>query len=81
MTTQQPNDGGQAFPLAIDLGDRVESESGMSLRDYFAAKALPAAYKDTTESARIDGWPENWRQLVAEEAYAMADAMLKARGL
>ena len=51
----------------------------MTLRDYFAAKALPAIYKDTTESARIDGWPDKWRDYVAEEAYDMADAMLKAR--
>ncbi len=70
------NTGGPAFPtVMID-----KPEGGMTLRDYFAAKALSAIYKDTTESARIDGWPDKWRDYVAEEAYDMADAMLKARG-
>jgi hypothetical protein len=52
---------------------------GMTMRDYFAAKALPAIYKDTCECARVEGWVEGWRNEVAAEAYAMADAMLKAR--
>jgi hypothetical protein len=52
----------------------------MTLRDYFAAKALPAIYKDTCECARVDGWPDGWRDEVAAEAYELADAMIKARG-
>jgi hypothetical protein len=51
----------------------------MTLRDYFAAKALPAIYKDTRECARVEGQSVDWRDEVAAEAYAMADAMLKAR--
>ena len=73
--------GGPAFPYPFydEKGHCIDGIEGMTLRDYFAAKALPAIYKDTTESARIDGWPDKWRDYVAEEAYDMADAMLKAR--
>lgn len=47
---------------------------GMTLRDYFAAKALPTCL------ASCDEFPdENWRIGVAMDAYAMADAMLAAR--
>ena len=70
-----------AFPcdLAAYDAEVVKNFQGMALRDYFAAKALPAIYKDATETARNDGWPDEWRMGVAEEAYAMADQMLKAR--
>ena len=72
-----------AFPhLRRHVGDDTYeqlAEGGMTLRDYFAAKALPAIYKDACECARVDGWPDDWRDEVATEAYEMADAMLKAR--
>ena len=44
-------------------------ELGMTLRDYFAAKSLANEY------TQHDGNPDK----VAEWAYAVADAMLKAR--
>lgn len=44
----------------------------VDLRDYFAAKVLPAIYDDSL------GGPD-WRDAVANEAYQLADAMLKAR--
>ena len=66
------NDGGPAFPLhnhgAQTLGMHV---SGMSLRDYFAAKAL-SAYMD-------GGDVPNDFLMIARRSYAMADAMLAAR--
>jgi hypothetical protein len=52
----------------------------MTLRDYFAAKAMPA-----TMAEFDDGWKEHayqqetFLQWAAERAYAMADAMLRAR--
>ena len=47
---------------------------GMTLRDYFAAKAMQSLL--TT----IDEFPdEHWRTGVAMDAYMMADAMLKTR--
>ncbi len=54
--------------------NRFEPVDGMSLRDYFAAKAMQSLL--TT----IDEFPdEHWRTGVAMDAYMMADAMLKAR--
>ena len=56
--------------------------AGMTLRDYFAAKAMPFEFTDywidfeKREDKTID---EYWRFDIAESCYAMADAMLKAR--
>lgn len=72
------NTGGPAFPFAGSDG-HVYNDQGMTLRDYFAAKAMPSFYKDYAECARNTGWDEDWRMGVALDAYAMADAMLKAR--
>jgi hypothetical protein len=58
------------------------SQEGMSLRDYFAAKALPAILQSdlmvaATRAAKARGLsPE---QAVAMAAYEMADAMLQER--
>ena len=63
----------QAFPNPhrTDMG-------GMSLRDYFAAKALTTMfYPAIMESIRTD--VDLDCDKVAEFAYKMADAMLKAR--
>ena len=67
-------DGGPAFPT-VDA-NRAEDYGtyGMTLRDYFAAKAMQAGL--TTIAEYPD---ENWRVGLAMDAYAMADAMLKAR--
>jgi hypothetical protein len=46
----------------------------MSLRDYFAAKAMAAQYSDPSTSRGM--YFEN----LADVAYKVADAMLKARG-
>ena len=50
-----------------------------SLRDEFAAKAMPAVYADYCESARKAGFDDGWMDGIADDAYAMADAMLKMR--
>jgi hypothetical protein len=60
--------GGHAFPAMNDNGYWVK---GMTLRDYFAAKAMQTML----------GWDNdhtNWNSY-AQDAYMMADAMLKAR--
>lgn len=62
MTTQ--NDGGPAFPT--DCNKNIIY--GMTLRDYFAAKALGYVVDHCTTYSRS-----------AEEAYKIADAMLEAR--
>jgi hypothetical protein len=66
------NTGGPAFPaMHFDL---AENEHGMTLRDYFAARAMDALITATI-NADTDWLFSN----VAETAYNMADAMLKAR--
>ena len=76
MTSHSDN-GGPAFP-AMHF-DMAENEHGMTLRDYFAAKAM--------QGMLASGWCADVRELmppqgnreVAIDAYLMADAMLKAR--
>lgn len=61
--------GGPAFPaLHFDLAN---GEHGMSLRDYFAAKAM--------QGSRASEYAWMSENDVAAEAYRIADAMLEAR--
>jgi hypothetical protein len=76
-------DGGPAFPQAEvpKLGYEAPGE-GMSLRDYFAAKAMAALIHSYDTQARIRGDRAvaiAGRISIADEAYAQADAMLAAR--
>ncbi|HET8693566.1 MAG TPA: hypothetical protein VFM33_02750 [Aquabacterium sp.] len=86
MSNQQPNDGGPAFPVPYSNesdGPTVMPTVGMSLRDYFAVKVLPNIYSTAmVEAAEGSGLfsDPGWRMGLALDAYAMADAMLKARG-
>ena len=57
-----------AFPWCGDLNDCPTINLGMTLRDYFAAKAIGRLIGLCTSYSRD-----------AEEAYKMADAMLEAR--
>ena len=71
--------GGPAFPLHPDFAPRygfrmADSDSGMTLRDYFAAKALPCVPGFQDESK-----PGTWAEQMAAECYELADAMLKER--
>jgi hypothetical protein len=72
------NTGGPAFPhLRRYVSDNTYeplAEDGMTLRDYFAAKAMQALII-ANGPAPQGGWP-----IYAEStAYLVADAMLKAR--
>jgi len=59
-----------AFPVqSIYIEDQETNSRGMTLRDYFAAKAMANAY------TQHDGNPN----LIAKWAYEIADEMLKAR--
>ena len=61
------NNGGPAFPVGSgDMRDPV----GMSLRDYFAAKAM--------QGMMAGNWNTNYDDW-ARHAYRLADAMIKAR--
>ncbi len=67
--------GGPAFPTrAYDLERQTWTrEEGMTLRDYFAAKAMQGIV-----AADSDPSPEKVGS-IAEQAYILAAAMLKAR--
>lgn len=87
------NDGGPAFPCAWENdGDMnatapngrvvppggTEIMQGMTLRDYFAAKAMqivgcpPNRVGDAENKRDLQHW--------SERCYALADAMIRARG-
>ena len=76
--------GGPAFPCEWDyINSSREAANGMTLRDYFAAQALTGAQiwdavlnGKNAQLAQQDGVHK-----LAEVAYAVADAMLKAREL
>jgi hypothetical protein len=68
-TAKTPADGGPAFPKLTqdERWKTFTSTGGMSLRDYFAAKAMQALAQG------------NYFDVTARQAYMIADAMLKAR--
>lgn len=66
--------GGPAFPaMHFDL---TEHEHGMSLRDYFAAKAITMFEWSLTTQPNGKNIMDSF---AAEQCYMVADAMLKAR--
>jgi len=65
---------GPAFPQFVLSNGGAYVEGGMTLRDYFAAKAMQGFASDP--DWRVDMGPEE----TARAAYTQADAMLKARG-
>jgi hypothetical protein len=74
-------DGGPAFPQTYQMheDDLPTVNDGMSLRDYFAAKAMSAIVVTLPHGAKQrDGSPMT-EATVAQQAYFLADAMLKAR--
>jgi hypothetical protein len=69
--------------------EAIESESGLSVRDYFAGCALQALLGQTYQQERYDGGAElpkpryganrEDRSALAWEAMAVAEAMMKER--
>lgn len=84
----------KAFPSTEPIFSKdivgVKESTGMDLRDYFAAKSLPLSFKIwenfhssdendatyKTSNFQADG---SYQELIANTAYQIADAMLKAR--
>lgn len=69
------NNGLSAFPRPYSYAEDVDevhvAQKGMSLRDYFAAKAMQGLV------SVVDG--EGWIENSVTAAYMIADAMLEAR--
>jgi hypothetical protein len=66
------NNGGPAFPTS----GSGSPDDGMSLRDYFAAKAMATVPPQTAYNMRDNEKQEDY---IARVAYKQADAMLKVR--
>ena len=66
----EKNDGGPAFPRIPMSNEKPEDCKGMSLRDYFAGKALQGL---------LAGARSEKLSYLAEWAYNYADAMLAER--
>ena len=62
-----------AFPFFMPETEVGYGSHGMSLRDYFAAKAMQGFLQNASEFSS--------GEQVATDAYLLADAMIKARGL
>ena len=60
----------KAFPRSVSNSGQY----GMTLRDYFAAKAMQGMLSGLLADGMDLGWSD-----VATNAYQMADAMMKAR--
>lgn len=74
-----------AFPFVAEDHTGMMINMGMTLRDYFAAKALPIAVKLNTKqyNRELDKewfWDDDEdADFAASVAYQLADAMMKAR--
>ena len=72
-TRQRPNDPGSDFIIS----DTVEAKNpGLTLRDYFAAKAMQGQLC-AQANPDLGIWKDF--EALAEEAYRISDAMLKER--
>jgi hypothetical protein len=77
------NNGGPAFPFAGSDGHSL-NDSGMTLRDYLAAKAMQGLLANPggpIQANPMNGWcfTNCTAEQVARVCIDMADAMLKAR--
>ena len=78
------NTGGAAFPnqrLRTNGDDgcgMYAFDQGMTLRDYFAAKAIPTAW-DAYDKGYFSCESDDANKNIARCAYKLADAMLEAR--
>lgn len=70
------NDGGPAFPTTQPLEFWGDPNQGMTLRDYFAAKAMQAALPAIIAGATADSETD---ARLARASYMIADAMLAER--
>lgn len=65
-------------PPAFPRDHRYLGHDGMSLRDWFAGQVLPVAVQQVADMMSVKR--EDEPQWVAQRSYAIADAMLRARG-
>lgn len=80
MTQQPIDDGGQAFPYQTGIEAKYPGETipGISLRDWFAGKALVGLFAQSAHP-QSPGISSDHYAAAAVECYRIADAMLAAR--
>lgn len=83
MGTDKKPDNIQAFPQTWEQNGTTDNwENGMTLRDYFAAKAISGILSSQTEM-RANGMDNAsfgmQIETIVEESFLIADAMLKQR--
>ena len=79
------NNGGSAFPQHgwtkdPEVLERMRNQGGMTLRDWFAGQVLQGMAASSLFAEGIQDGRPSCTNPIAESAYAIADAMLKARG-
>jgi hypothetical protein len=67
-----------AFPCIYEHAECTSEQHGMTLRDYFAGQAIVGLLAGATENDAIT-IQRNGEQVIGKAAYAVADAMLRAR--
>lgn len=73
------DNGGSAFPYKHDWpNEHVESDHGMTLRDYFAAKAMQGLMSSGIKPIGFANL-EDLQSFMSQKSYEYADAMLEAR--
>lgn len=83
MSDKHISDGGPAFPVPLNPGQSWQGMApcdGMTLRDYFAAKAMQGFLSDAKFLSAMSKVTRPDAFELAGMAYKMADAMLRARG-
>ena len=76
----EKTNGGPAFPTATDNG-HLTNQDGMTLRDYFAAKALAGWWSSSDSMCALpkDKTLPEFQAEACARFYEWADAMLAAR--
>jgi len=77
----EKRDSRPAFPVHPDiLGASIHEDwRGMTMRDYFAAKAMQGLLATGEADEILRTTDMDWTEAIADSSYAMADAMLRER--
>ncbi|EPD0902543.1 TPA: hypothetical protein ACPY6J_001255 [Yersinia enterocolitica] len=75
--TDEIKTGGPAFPFVPGEGSALYESEGMTLHDYFSAKAMAAIISNPSLIDDLGQFHVDW---VVSHSRAVADAMIKARG-
>lgn len=73
MSTDKREPEDTAFPIIAHMGNDIIYQSGMTLRDYFAAKAMNAIVTGGEYKPHLEA------EAIALKSYVIADAMMDRR--